>query len=303
MPLKNFDYNLLKVLEALLIERNVTRAGVRLGRSQPAVSNALHRLRRLLDDEILVRIGKGLVLTPRAEALRQPLHEALASVDKCLFQNTSFVPAAAKGTYRISMPDRLSLAVVPPLFDRLRRLAPNMALHVITADRNQVPQLLDADRIDLALGWVDEKPRHLNAEFLLDEYLYCVVRRGHPILKLKSKFDITTVLSYPHIVVSALGGGTAIFDDLLSRHNLKRNIHVAVSNFTAVPQLLAQSDMIGVFTELASGVFEKSFPLTKRRVPLDIGKIITNMVWHTRNDKDRKHAWLRQQIKAVYKNF
>ena len=89
MPLKNFDYNLLKVLEALLVERNVTRAGVRLGRSQPAVSNALHRLRRLLDDEILVRIGKGLVLTPRAEALRQPLHEALASVDECLFQNTA----------------------------------------------------------------------------------------------------------------------------------------------------------------------------------------------------------------------
>lgn len=301
MPLKNFDFNLLKVLDALITERNVTRAGARLGRSQPAVSNALHRLRILLGDDLLVRGGKGLVLTPRAEALRQPLREAIALMDDSLFQAATFDPALASGVYRISIPDRLSLAVVPPLFDRLRRLSPNMALHVITADRNQALDLLDKDRVDLALGWLDEKPRHLNSEFLLEEDLYCVFRRRHPILK--SRFNIASVLAFPHVVVSATGAGTAIFDDLLLRHHLKRNIVVAVSNFTAVPHLLARGDMIGVFTKLASEVIEKSFSLMKRRVPLDIGKIATDMVWHVRNDNDRKHAWLRQQIKAVYRKF
>ena len=194
------------------------------------------------------------------------------------------------------------MAVIPPLFDRLRRLAPKMALHVMAADRKQASDLLDEDRINLALGWLDEKPSHLNAAFLLDEEFFCVFRGG-PILKSKSKFNISTVLAFPHVVVSATGGGAAIFDDLLSHHNLRRNALVAVSNFTAVPHLLARSDMIGVFAKLASEVFEKSFGLTKRRVPLNIGKITTNMVWHVRNEKDKKHAWLRQQIKTVFRDF
>jgi DNA-binding transcriptional LysR family regulator len=303
MPLRNFDFNLLKTLDALLEERNVTRAGARLGRSQPAVSNALHRLRGLLGDDLLVRGAGGLVLTPRAEALRQPLREAMTMVGDCLFQAAAFDPAHATGVCRISMPDRLTLAVIPPLLDRLRQQAPNLDLHVRTADRQQALDLIEADQIDLALGWFDDMPRHLSAEFLLDEYLYCVFRGGHPILKPRSKFTIEAVLSFPHLVVSATGGRRAIFDDLLSRYSLKRHALVSVSNFTAVPHLLARSDMIGVFSKLASDVFEKSFGLVTRRIPLDIGKIATNMVWHARSERDRKHAWLRQQIRAVYKDF
>ena len=203
------------------------------------------------------------------------------------------------GVYRISMPDRLTLAVVPPLFDRLRRLAPFIDLHVATADRQQALDLLDRERTELALGWFDEMPRHDHAEFLRDEELYCVFRRGHPITK--TRFTIDAVLSFPHLVVSAGGTTRAIFDDLLLRHGRKRQRLVAVSNFTVVPHLLARSDMISVFTQLASDVFENSFKLVKRRVPIDVGKISTSMAWHSRNDRDKRHAWLRQQIKEVYR--
>ena len=178
-----------------------------------------------------------------------------------------------------------------------------MSLQVLTADRKQALDLLDQDRTDLALGWLDEKPGHLNAEFMLAENLFCVFRRDHPILKRGVKFDITTVLSFPHVIVSATGNRTAIFDDLLLRHRLRRQALVAVTNFTAVPHLLAHSDMIGVFTELASNVFERSFKLAKRAVPINVGNISTNMVWHHRNDRDKKHVWLRRQIKAVYEAF
>ena len=172
-----------------------------------------------------------------------------------------------------------------------------------TADRSQALNLIDSDQIDIALGWFDEMPGHLTADFLLDEHLYCVFRAGHPLSKPKSKFNIEAVLSFPHLVVSATGGRSAIFDDLLARSNRKRHALVSVANFTAVPQLLVRSDMIGVFSKLAADVFETSFGLVKRRIPLDIGKIATNMVWHGRSERDRKHAWLRQQIKAVYKGF
>lgn len=303
MNLGNIDFNLLKVLDALVTERNVTRAGKRLGRTQPAVSNALQRLRQLLGDDLLVRGPSGFVLTPRAEAIRAPLREAIALMESCLTEEPQFDPAKASGVFRLSTPDRLSIAILPPLFDRLQRLAPSMALQVLTADRKQALDLLDADQTDLALGWFDNKPGHLHAEVMLEDTLYCVFRRDHPILKRGVTFDIAAVLSFPHLVVSATGQRTAIFDDLLLRHGLKRHPLVTVTNFTAVPQLLSRSDMIGVFTKLAADVFQKSFKLAKRPVPIDVGRIATNMVWHVRYDRDRKHVWLRQQVKALYRGL
>ena len=303
MHLGSVDLNLLKVLDALIAERNVTRAGRRLGRSQPAVSNALRRLRQLLDDDLLVRGPDGLTLTPRAESIRQPLREAIALAESCLHEGPEFSPAKATDVFRLSMPDRLNLAVMPPLVDRLRSQAPNMELQVFTADRMRALELLEEERTDLALGWFDQMPSHLDAELMLEESLFCVLRRGHPLLKPRAKFNITAVLSFPHVVVSATGRRTAIFDDLLHNHGLRRHALVSVSNFTAVPQLLSRSNMIGVFTKLASDVFEKSFKLAKRPVPLNVGKIATQMVWHVRNARDPKHLWLRRQIKAIYRAF
>ena len=222
MNLSSVDFNLLKVLDALISERNVTRAGARLGRSQPAVSNALGKLRKILGDDLLVRGPNGFMLTPRAEVIRAPLREAIGLAESCLAGETQFNPATATGVFRLSTPDRLSISVVPPLFDRLRKLAPNMSLQVLTADRKQALDLLDQDRTDIALGWLDEKPGHLNAEFMLAEKLFCVFRRDHPILKRGVKFNIATVLSFPHVIVSATGNRTAIFDDLLLRHRLRR---------------------------------------------------------------------------------
>jgi DNA-binding transcriptional LysR family regulator len=303
MNLGNLDFNLLKVLDALVTERNVTRAGKRLGRSQPAVSNALQRLRQLLNDDLLVRGPGGFVLTPRADAVRAPLREAIALMETCLTEEPQFDPSKATGVFRLSAPDRLSIALLPPLFARLQRLAPNMALQVLTADRQQALDLLDEDRTDLSLGWFDDKPRHLHSEVMLEDRLFCVFRRDHPVLKRGTRFDIEAVLSFPHLVVSATGQRTAVFDDLLLRRGLWRQALVTVTNFTAVPQLLKHSDMIGVFTKLAADVFQKSFALAKRPVPVDVGNIATNMVWHVRYDRDRKHAWLRQQIKAIYRGL
>jgi len=301
--LNNLDFNLLKVLDALLVERSVTRAAEKLGRSQPAVSNSLQRLRHVLSDELLVRGPSGFVLTPRADAIRAPLREAISLVEGCVVGEAQFDPAQAAGVFRLSTPDRLSLALVPPLFARLQRLAPNMSLQIVTAEHQQALDLLDADRTDLALGWLDEKPSHLNVEMVHEENLFCIFRRDHPILKRGATFDIATVLSFPHLMVSATGRRTAIFDDLLLRHGLRRHALVAVTNFTLVPHLLGSSDMIGVFTKLAADVFQKSFKLAKRPVPIDVGKIATKMVWRVRDDKDKKHLWLRQQIKAVYRGF
>jgi DNA-binding transcriptional LysR family regulator len=302
MTLSNIDLNLLKVLDVLLAERSVTRAGKRLGRSQPAVSNALQRLRNLLKDELLVRGPEGFVLTPRAEAIRVPLRNALHVVESCVSQKPRFDPAEATGVFRLSMPDRLSLALIPDLLDRMQRLAPGMTLQVTTADRSQALELIDADRVDLALGWFDERRPHLKFEILLQEDLFCVVRRGHPLLRRHAKYDIQSVLAFPHLVVSATGNWRAIFDELLSREGLQRRALVAVTNFTVVPHLLGRSDMIGVFTRYAAKVFEETFGLMTRPLPIGIS-IETAMVWQLRYDNDRKFEWLRQQVSAVCRHI
>ena len=300
MQLKTLDLNLLKVLDALMAERNVTRAAAVLGRTQPAVSNALHRLREIFADDLFVRGPQGFALTPRAEKLRRPLQDAMAILQDGLFEDAPFRPDVAIGLFRISTPDRLSLAVVPHLFDRLQRLAPHMSLQIATADRGQALGLLEDEKIDLALCWPDQTPGYLRSEVLLEEELYCVFRKRHPLALRRREFGIEDVLSFPHIVVSATGGRAAIFDDLLARQGLRRDARVSVTNFTAVPHLLAGSDMIGVFTRLASRVFETSFGLARRPVPLDVGKISTSMVWHARNERDARHVWLRDQIRSIY---
>ena len=303
MRRKEFDLNLLAVLDALIAERNVTRAGRQLNRSQPAISNSLSRLRELLRDDLLVRGPDGMVLTPRADAIRKPLREIMMLIDRNIIRETIFDPGLATGVYRIGMPDRLALAVIPPLMARLTKVAPTMDLHLVTADRGHALDLMEKDKIDLALGWFDEKPRTVNTEFLGDEELYCVFRKGHPIGRYRAKATIDQILSFPHLIVSATGGRTAIFDELLAHYNLKRRAQVSVSNYTAVPNLLKRSDMIAVFTKLACDVLERSFGLLKRRVPFEIGKIATNMVWPSRTDRDGKHVWLRKQVKTIYNSL
>jgi LysR family transcriptional regulator, mexEF-oprN operon transcriptional activator len=300
MTSQSFDLNLLTVLDALIAERNVTRASQQLSRSQPAVSNALRRLRETLNDNLLVRGPKGMQLTPRADALREPLREIVRLIDEHIVQEASFDPALAKGVYRVSMPDRLTLAVVPPLMERLTKMAPAMDLHVVTADRHHAIELLQQDQVDVALGWFDEKRSMLHSEFQADEELYCIYRAGHPLARTKRKVGIKSILSFPHLIVSATGGRSAIFDGFLERYSLTRHAHVSVSNYTVVPQLLRHSDMIAVFTKLAADVLAKSFGLKKRRIPVPFGRISTSMIWHARSDRDRRQAWLRQQIKAAY---
>ena len=201
MRRKEFDLNLLTVLDTLIAERNVTRTGHQLSRSQPAISNSLHRLRDLLRDDLLVRGPDGLILTPRAEAIREPLREIMTLIDANILQEATFDPGLAAGVYRISMPDRLALAVVPPLMARFKKMAPAIDLHLMTADRRHALDLLEQDHVDLALGWFDEKPRNTNSEFLGDEELYCVFRKGHPIAKSRDEQVQGEGRHRPHSVI------------------------------------------------------------------------------------------------------
>lgn len=291
----NFDMNLLKVLNALFEERSVTRAGRRLGRTQSAISNSLKRLREAMDDPLFIRAPEGLVLTPKARQLEEQVHAILRATDRCLAEEEAFDPLYATGRCRIGAPDRLSLPVMLPLLDVLGARAPNIAVDLISADREGALTLLDADQLDVAVGWFRAPPRRFRSARLFEEVFVCLCRAGHPILA-RAPVDLATVLSYPHLVVSAAADRKAVFDLMLARAGRQRHAKVSVSNFSAVPGILRRSDMVGVFTERVAEVLVREFGLRALPLPMEIEPLDHFMVWHNRNHADPQQSWIRERI-------
>ncbi len=301
MNLLNVDLNLLKVLHALVEERNVTRAGERIGRSQPAMSNALNRLRAMFDDPLLVRGAGGLQLTPRAESLKDPVAAILENIEDCLITNVDFDPITAHGLYRIAAPDYISLPVMPKLVALLARLAPDMDLHVITEDRELALDALNGNRTDIALGNFTKTKNSIRHQHLFHDDFVCLFRKGHPALK--GNFTIDALLSYPHLLVSASGERSGIFDDILERVDARRRIAVSVSHFLLAPYLLEESDMIGVFTQQVSATLRRTFKLVERKIPIELASFEASMAWHLRSDRDPAMNWLREQIKLLFAEY
>ncbi|MDH5749405.1 MAG: LysR family transcriptional regulator, partial [Rhodospirillales bacterium] len=272
MSLSNVDLNLLKVLHALIEERSVTRAGERVGRTQPAMSNALNRLRVVFGDPLLVRGGGGLQLTPRAEELREPLSQILSSIEACLITETDFEPENISGVYRIAAPNFVSLQVLPPLIETISRSAPNMDIHVITEDRGLALDALDSNRVDIALGIFETDKSSIKIKPLFRQDFVGLMRKGHPLLK-KKKFSLDDLMSYPHLLVSSGRARKGIFDDVLKGLNKERRIAVSVSHFLLAPYLLERSDMIGVFSRGVSETLRMVFSLEERNIPVAVANL------------------------------
>ncbi|MBL6959150.1 MAG: LysR family transcriptional regulator [Rhodospirillales bacterium] len=297
MNLHNVDLNLLKVLHALIEERNVTRAGERIGRSQPAMSNALNRLRAMFDDPLLVRGKGGLQLTPRAESLKDPVNTILGSIEDCLVAETDFDPASAQGLYRLASPDFISLQILPPLMARISKAAPGLELHLITEDRKLALEALDSKRADLVLGTFENFKSSIRVKQVFEEEFVCLVRKGHPIVK--QKMTLETLLSYRHLLVSATGSRKAIFDSILDDMNCKRQVAISVSHFLHVPYLLENSDLTGVFFRGVSETLLKAFKLEICEIPFDASIFNVSLAWHLRSDRDPALSWIREQVEDV----
>jgi LysR family transcriptional activator of mexEF-oprN operon len=291
-----FDLNLLRVFATLLDERSVTRAGERLGRTQSAVSNSLARLREALDDPLFVRGSGGLVPTDRARALEPQVREILRLAAACLIGSRAFDPADAEGLFRIGAPDRLSLPLMLPVIRTIRRAAPGLAIDVVTADRDRALELIDSDRIDLAIGWFDRPPPRFRATFAFRDELVCLTRADHPLRRRGGATDIEALLGYPHLVVSGAGDRKAGFDDMLAQGGRKRTAAVSVTNFTAVPELLIDSDLVGVFTSGIAGLLASRPGLATTPLPMEVGALDHYLVWHGRSETDARHAWFRDRV-------
>jgi DNA-binding transcriptional LysR family regulator len=295
MDLRHIDLNLLVVLEALLEERNVTRAAGRLGMSQPAASRALARLRGLLSDALLVEGQGGYTLSARAEELRPALRHVLAGIGAML-EASSFDPAAAEGRLRLMMTDLHATVLGPPLLARLAAEAPGLDLDLV-APGPALMEALEGDAVDAVVGVIDEAPAGIRRRKLYDETLVTLMRAGHPAAG--GRLTLDRYLGLDHIVVSVTGVGSAPVDEVLTAMGRTRRVRVRAPNFLSAVEIAARSDLVMTLPASLARAAAGMARFVALSPPVDPGQFALSLLWHARHQDAPRHVWLRSIIVAA----
>lgn len=296
MNIYNFDLNLLRVLDALLRERNVSRAAQRLSLSQPAVSNALGRLRELLDDPLLVRVGRAMQPTPRALSLEVPIRDALQQIEHTLNAGDFFDPATSRQRFVIAVTDYVELICMPPLMAHLARVAPGIQLAIRHLTPTLPAETLDNGELDLALGRFPEVPTRFQSRHWASETLQAVLRKEHPLID--GGLDLPTFLRLRHLWVH--GGQTrGMVDQWLKEHNLTRDVVYTTPNYLQAAHIVACSDLAVVLPTQLARYFAKLLPLQLFDMPFDLGSFQLDIVSVAQRERDAALQWLIEQIVAI----
>jgi DNA-binding transcriptional LysR family regulator len=295
--LRNIDLNLLVVLDALLTEKHVTRTGVRLHLSQPAISHSLNKLRVLLDDPLLIRQGNEVVLSALAQNLQAPLKEILGQIETLLGQSIDFVPADSQRTLRIAMSDYGAAIVLPKLLVQLRAQAPGTSLVVIQDSRLGMLEQVGQGRIDLAIGVFPAPGADICTEVLFEETFTCLLDRRS--LPENGVLDLDSYLARPHLLVSMDGNTRGEVDNVLRARGLKRRVAVNVPHWGTAPGMIADTDLIlTVATRTLTNV-PFGDTLVAMAPPLTVAPFNYVQAWHNRFNQDPAHRWLRELVRQV----
>jgi DNA-binding transcriptional LysR family regulator len=289
------DLNALVVLEALLLERHVTRAAARVGLSQSATSHALARLRELYDDPLLVRSGKTLVLTPRAESLLPSLGRGLSELRTTVTKAAPFDPSTARREFTLATADYGFAVLLPPLLSEIEHEAPNIDLAVVNA--SDTDALLESGEVDLAIVAGKPTVSSFKSKKLFSDGFVCMVRRDHP--RVKKTLTLATYLELRHVLVAPSGSPGSIVDTELARRGHTRRVAVRVPSFLAAPLVVSESDFINTGPIRVARRMEKVHPIRLIPPPLPLPAFALHLTWHARSDVDPAHTWLRQTIERV----
>ncbi|KQU10052.1 LysR family transcriptional regulator [Rhizobium sp. Leaf453] len=299
MDLHGIDLNLLVAFDALMAERSVTKAGVRIGRTQPAMSAALSRLRALLKDELFIRGPNGLQPTARALDLSEPLGRALAEIQRTLDFTQAFEPSVSTVTFTLGLSDHPTFVLLPRLIEALNRLAPNVSLRVRHfSARNDAITMLDAGEADVVIGVPATPTGRILTAPLFEERFVSIVRRGHPAAD--RPLDLEAFLDLPHLLVSPENDRFGHVDVVLAKRGLARHLALTLPNMYAAPLLIARSDMIATVMAgvvVASG---QAPDLAILEPPIELAPVPFILHWHRRNDLHPAQRWLRECIAGLY---
>lgn len=299
MNLQTIDLNLLLVFEALMSERNVTRAARRLGLSQPAMSNALTRLRRTFDDQLFVRTPAGMVPTAAAQSLSAHILTALAQLRSALEEKRAFDPAASDQTFHLLANDYAEILLLPVLLRALNKQSSHVRLRFHRPRNLFEPPAVTAlkDSFDLAVGFYPESlalDSSIRSEKLWEEKNVCIASQNHSLLR--GKISLRQYAEADHVAVFYKDEGQGVIDSLLAQKGFARNSALQVPHFASVPFAVAGSDLIATIPERLAMTFQKQLKLQVLPVPLNLPPFRLAMLWHERFHNDPAHQWLRSLI-------
>ena len=293
--MKRPDLNLLVVLDALLDERNVSRAAERLALSQPAVSGALARLRDLFGDPLFTRAQRGPIATDRARSLIEPTKRLLRDAGELLAPQ-AFDPATAERDVRIATTDYMTVTVVVPLLEHLQSTAPGIRLVIRSLELADIPKRLEQGDLDLGITTPPWAAADLRSRFLYTDRYVGAVRPGHPLLT--DEVTVRTFCAYPHALVAPRGGEPhGPVDDALSALGERRKIGLSLPSFLALPSTLRRTDLIAVGPERLLRTWRDELGIFEIPVPVPTFDVIA--VWHPRSQNDAGHRWLRELLPGL----
>ncbi|QYY25700.1 LysR family transcriptional regulator [Diaphorobacter sp. MNS-0] len=308
---RTLDLNLLRVFDEVMAERNLTRAAEKLAITQPAVSNALRRLREVLGDELVTRRGHGVEPTPRALALWPAVRHALAQLQEALSPGR-FDPASAQTTFVLAMADATGATLIPPLIEIVEREAPGVSLRVVPLTTRDPRRLLDDESADMAVGYFPAVLADLTARAqsdnvvahestrLYDGQYVCVMRADHPLAAVPMTLDLYCAAR--HLLVSFSGKPFGFIDGALAALGRERRIVLTVNQFFTAGRVVATTDLLTVLPRHFVGVASVRDELVWRPLPMTLPPVHVDALWHRRRNHDPAHRWLREAIARAARN-
>ncbi|MCH9405697.1 LysR substrate-binding domain-containing protein [Pantoea agglomerans] len=289
-----YDLNLLPVLLVMIEERNVTRAAERLGITQPALSNALNRLRETLNDPLFIRERYGMRPTPKAEQLAQVVGAALSSIDKVILGQQDFDPLNATRLFTLAPNSYVEFIMMPAIVARLRSCAPGIRLRLTPFGNDVTETGVISGNTDMVLGRIVEPPDNLVVQHLMNEGLACVIRADHPLVG--EKLSAEQYEQLKHVNVLPPGRMRAGLYQALEQRGLRRQVAVSVTHFLAVPEMIAVTDYCATLPRLICQHLSRDQRLRIVPAPVDLGTFPVEMGWHARYRDDPAHRWFRTLI-------
>jgi DNA-binding transcriptional LysR family regulator len=298
MELENIDLNLLVVFKHLLAERSVSRTAAALDLSQPAVSNALGRLRKLLDDELFLRTPSGMEPTPFAEQLAESVTYALGMIHGALNQRTSFDPTTSKRSFAIGMTDIGEIYFLPALMQRLRKEAPGVTISTVRNAAVNLRDDLESGKVDLAIGLLPQLKGGFFQRRLFAQKYVCLMRKGHPLDK--KKLTLAEFTSAEHLLVVSEGTGHGKVDEVLKRSGVDRKIILTVPHFVAIGHILQATDLVATVPQRLAQRMVDPFSLVAVPHPAALPEVAINVFWHAKYHKLPANQWLRGLVFELF---
>ena len=302
MNLRKQDLALLMFFDALATQGSVSKAAKQMHVTQPAMSNALAKLRKLFGDPLFVKTQEGVAPTPKALELMAPVRQALAGMEEIFSTTGNFDPASARVRLTVTATDYVDFVLMPKLVPHLEKHAPGLDIDIRVANRDMADEWLEHGEIDFRIGWVRRPLPKLHARALYRDTFVCLVRRDHPLIKTKLTAEDYCALSHVRTAVyryMELTETGSIIDEAVAALGHRLRIAVRAPDYLSVPFVVANSDLIATVPQRVAAPFLEILPIRVLPPPFVLPPIATLLFWHERTQHSALHRWFRTAVSSI----